>query len=125
MQQARDSAGTFGALGYKWLDHFKSDWFAVYLERNEGLIRPILMPKLGALPIKEVDLIALLSVLRSAEARGVIVSARRARAIAGQILAYATSTGRAKCNPARDLPGAMRPRPHVKHHAALILSQVG
>ena len=125
MQQVRETLDSFGQIAYEWLEHFKSDWSAVHYERNEGLIRRILVPKLGPLPIREVDITALLSVLRVAEASGILMSARRARTIASQVFDYAISTGRASANPARDLLGAMRPRPQTTHHAALQLEQVG
>src|SRR5688572_18867485 len=51
----RANAETFGAIAQEWLEHRKPDIAAVTHERNEGLVRRVLMPKLGDLPLREVD----------------------------------------------------------------------
>ncbi len=121
----RATAETFGAIAQEWLEHRKPDIAAVTHERNEGLIRRVLMPKLGDLPLREIDATLLLSALRVAEKKGLKMSARRARIIAGQIFAYALASGRGNANPARDVAKALTKKPATTHYAALSAEQIG
>ncbi len=124
-RKVQTAAETFGAMASEWLQHRKPDIAAVTHERNEGIVRRLLMPKLGALPMRAIDATALISALRAAEQKGIRMSARRARIIAGQIFGYAIATGRGATNPARDVTKALAKRPETTHHAALSVEQIG
>jgi integrase len=117
-------AETFGAVAAEWLDYHRPAWSEVHHERNAGLLRRVLYPKLEKLPLSGIDATALLQALKAAEGAGIAESARRARAIAAQIFDYAIGSGRATVNPARDLAKALR-KPEVRHFAALPVEQVG
>ena len=121
---AAAEAETFGTAAAEWLEYHRPAWSDVHHERNEGLLRRVLLPKLEKLPLTGIDAGALLRVLKAAEQAGIAESARRARAIAAQIFDYAIGTGRATVNPARDLSKALR-KPEVKHFAALRVEEVG
>lgn len=121
----RNEAETFAAIANDWLEHRKPDIAAVTHERNEGLARRILLPKLGRLPIRDIDATAMISALRAAEQKGLKMSARRARIIAMQIFGHAIATGRATSNPARDVTKALAKRPETTHYAALQAGQIG
>ena len=121
----RATAETFGAIAQEWLEHRKPDIAAVTHERNEGLVRRVLTPMLGDLPLREVDATLLLSALRAAEKKGLRMSARRARIIAGQIFGYALASGRGNANPARDVAKALTKKPVTTHHTALSAGQIG
>lgn len=73
---------------------------------------------IGNLPVAGVTAPALLAALRKLEQRGVVETAHRARALAGQVFRYAIATGRAQRNPAVDLAGALE-QPKVKHFASI------
>jgi hypothetical protein len=45
---------TFKAVSEEWLKPHKAGWSAHHHERNEGLLRRILWPDLGDLPIHEI-----------------------------------------------------------------------
>ena len=123
--QVRKAAGeTFSAVADEWLEYHRPTWSGVHHERNEGLLRRVLRPVLGQLPLREIDATAVLSALKAAENDGILESARRARAIAKQVFDYAIATGRASVNPARDLGKALR-KPEVEHFAALQADQIG
>lgn len=114
------SEQTFGVLAAEWLEHNKADWSSHHLERNTGLLRRYLLPILATLPIKSIDESLLFSVIKPIYDKGTKESARRARAIAGQIFSYAKATHRCKRNPAKDM--ADNPyfkRQPVKHFKAL------
>lgn len=125
-RNAQASAATFGALAQEWLDHNQSDWSAHHSERNAGLLRRILLPQLGNVPVTEISQPMLLAVVRKAYDGGTRESARRARAVAAQIFRFAIDTHRATSNPARDLAeSSLLKKPEVRHFAAIKADQLG
>jgi integrase len=64
-------------------------------------------PTLGALPIKNIDASAVLTVLRQVEARERYESARRLRSTIGTVFRYAIATARAQSDPTLALKGAL------------------
>ncbi len=94
---------TFGAIAREWVNHNKASWSANHLERNEGLIRRYLIPDLDRLPIQEIKENYLFSVLKPVYDKGRVESARRTRAIAGQIFSFGRATHRCTHNPAKDM----------------------
>jgi integrase len=125
-QNIERQQATFGAIAAEWLAHNKAEWSLHHHERNEGLLRRILLPKLENLPITDVSEPLLLSVLREHYDAGIKESARRARGVAQQIFAYAKDTHRATHNPARELVGSsVLKKPPVIPFAAIKATQVG
>ena len=124
--QSLASTSTFKAIGDEWLEHNKPHWGATHYERNEGLLRRLLYPALGLLPISSITEAALLHVLTKHYNAGIEESARRARGCASQIFAYAKATHRATTNPAKEIAeNVVLKRPKVKHFAALPQEDVG
>ena len=124
--QALASTSTFKAIGDEWLEHNKPHWSATHYERNEGLLRRLLYPTLGKLPISSISEAALLRVLTKHYNAGIEESARRARGCASQIFAYAKATHRVTANPAKEIAeNVVLKRPNVKHFAALPQEDVG
>ena len=119
-------ATTFGAVAAEWLEHNRSRWSAVHHERNQGLLRRILLPTLADLPVAQISREALMVPLKAAYTAGTIESARRARAVAAQVFAYAIESGHAERNPGLELArSTVLARVPVKHFAALQPEQVG
>jgi integrase len=117
---------TFEAIATEWLARNKPTWSGHHHERNEGLLRRILYPEIGALPVHEITEAILLGALRKAYDSGIQESARRARAVAQQVFQFAKDTHRASHNPARELVGSsVLKKPEVRHFAALKPDQVG
>jgi integrase len=117
---------TFGAIAQEWLARHQTLWSSHHLERNEGLLRRILLPSLGRLPIDQISEQMLLKPLLQAYESGTKESARRARAVAAQVFTYAKDTHRASHNPGRELAGSsLLRKPEVKHFSALQPPQVG
>jgi len=129
LEKARNverSQATFRAVATEWLAHHRPHWSPVHHERNEGLLRRILYPRLGDLPVDAITEPMLLNVLRNAYESGVKESARRARGVAAQVFGYAKDTHRATHNPARELArSSVLRKPDVRHFAALKAKQVG
>jgi integrase len=125
-QNVERGLATFEAVATEWLSRHRKDWSAHHYERNEGLLRRILFPHLGAMPVADITEPMLLKVLQRAYDSGIKESARRARAVAQQVFVYAKETHRATYNPARELAGStLLKKPSVVHFAALKPKQVG
>ena len=125
-QNVEKGEATFEVVANEWLGRNKTEWSGHHYERNEGLLRRILYPDLGALPVSSITEPMLLGVLKDAYDSGIKESARRARAVAQQVFGYAKDTHRATHNPARELAGSsVLAKPKVTPFAALKPKQVG
>lgn len=87
-------------------------------KKAEWIIKDLLNPHIGSLPVRKITAPDLLAALRRLESRGKHETARKTRQIASQIFRYAIATGRAERDPAADLRGALAPVV-VKNHAAI------
>ena len=116
--QAERAETTFGAVAAELLAKREREGLgAGSVQRERRLIEKD-MAGIAGLPVADVTAPALLAALRKLEKRGVIETAHRARTLAGQVFRYAIATGRAKCNPAADLAGALE-LPKVQHFASI------
>jgi integrase len=75
--------------------------------------------EIGTRPIAELKAPDILVPLRKAESRGRHETARRMRAVIGEVFRYAVATGRAENDPTGGLKGALT-TPTVQHRAAII-----
>ncbi len=112
------SANTFGAVAAELLakkrSEGKADQTLVKVEWLLGLART-----LDAKPIAQITAPNVLGVLRTVEARGRLETARRIRAVIGEVFRYAVATGRADADPTAALRGAIA-SPVVRSRAAII-----
>jgi integrase len=76
-------------------------------------------PNLGARPISAIEAPEVLQVLRRAEARDRLETARRLRSVIGSIFRFAVATGRASNDPTPALRGALV-APTVRPRAAIV-----
>ena len=116
--RAGQAATTFGAVGLEFLEKRAKEGLSPQSVKRERRLIEKDMASIRDLPIAEVTAPLLLDALRKLEKRGVIETAHRARAHAGQVFRYAIATGRAERNPAADLTGALE-QPKTTHLAAL------
>ncbi len=131
----RSQAQTFSMVADEWLEHGRTHpsprtgrgWSETHLERNKGLLRRVLTPRLGKLAIQEVTEDDLRSILEANYKAGTRESARRAAAIANQIFRYAKERGKfTGPNPAAELLSySTLAKPEVQHFAALGQKDVG
>lgn len=75
-------------------------------------------PLIGDRPIAAITAPELLAVLRTVEQKGHLETAKRLRAVIGEVFRYAVATGRATSDPTFALQGALT-APVVKHRAAI------
>jgi integrase len=123
---ARAAATTFRVVADEYMARNKPKWSGHHYERNEGLLRRILLDDLGDLPVDQIDRAMMLKPLEDYYDAGRKESARRARALAALVFEHAIDTHRASRNPARELERSslLAPVP-VKHHAAMERQHVG
>lgn len=76
-------------------------------------------PLLGPRPIAEITAPEVLAVLRFAESRGRLETARRMRAVIGEVFRFAIAIGKAEIDPTFALRGALA-MPKVQHRAAIV-----
>lgn len=114
---AERAASTFAALAAEYLATKEANLSAGTLARERRLAEQELAP-IAVLPVAEISTPALLGALRKIEARGVVETAHRARALADRVFRYAIITGKAERNPATDLKGALQ-SPKTQHFASI------
>ena len=129
-------AHSFSLVAADWITNNRSRWSDHHIERNEGLIRRVLNPKLRTLPIADISTPILNEALtdyQQTTAENVkrpdagIESTRRARDIASQIFRFAIAKGLAVSNPAEviDKGSDLFKKRKVKSFAALPQADVG
>ena len=125
LHKIAETEGTFASIMMQWLKRNQKEWSERNYQRHVGLLRLWLLPQLGALPIKAIDTVSVLSVLREIEAAGVLHTAHQALTTARMIFDFAISIGVLQFNPADRLHKALPRRPKAQHHPALAIDQVG
>jgi integrase len=117
--KASACANTFEIIAAEVVDRKRREAKA---DRTLGKIEWLLSlarPAIGARPIADITAAEILGVLRTVEARGRHETARRLRAVIGEVFRFAIATGRADTDPTYALKGALI-APTVKHRAAII-----
>lgn len=118
LARMNDHATTFELVAREWLEGNREGWGAQYFGLIEGTLSKDVFPKIGKLPIRSVEALHLLDVIRATEKRGASTVAVLIRQWAGQIFRYAILTGRATGDPSVALKGAVKRKP-VKHNPPL------
>lgn len=112
------SAMTFGAIADEFLAKARREGKAeATLTKKEWLIG-IARTDLGGRPIRDITAAEVLAPLRRVESAGNYETARRLRAVIGQVFRYAIATARADNDPTFGLRGALV-APTVSHRAAI------
>lgn len=91
-------------------------WVAWQRTKSPTHSKPVLralerdvFPRIGHLPITEIEPVTILPALRAVEHRGAVDTAHRIRGYLGMAFRYAVATGRAQRDPTADLRGALAP----------------
>jgi integrase len=116
--KANTEASTFDAIAAELLDKkLREEKSERTIEKARWLLS-LASPTLGPRPIGEITAPDILAVLRIAENRGRLESAKRLRETIGQVFRYAIATGRAEADPTAALRGAIA-SPNTQHRAAI------
>jgi integrase len=113
-----NAATTFKAVGEEYLEKASREGRAPVTIGKSRWLLSLMVPDLGALPVRDITPAQLLAALRKIEAKGHLETARRMRSLAGRIFRYAVATSRATADPSGLLRGALT-APTVKHHNAI------
>ncbi|QCI64576.1 tyrosine-type recombinase/integrase [Phreatobacter stygius] len=116
--RAVTNATTFKSIADELLAKKAREGKAARTLQKLNWLMGIANPAIGDRPISEITPPEVLAVLRGVEARERLESAKRLRAVIGEVVRYAIATGRATTDPTYALRGALR-TPTVKHRAAI------
>lgn len=112
------SANTFAAIADEFLAKVEREGKADATLTKKRWLLGMAKGDLGARPIVEISGAEILIPLRKVEGQGNYETARRLRAVIGQVFRYAIATARAENDPTFGLKGALT-APVVTHRAAL------
>ena len=115
------SGNTFRAVAKDWIDANKNQWIESHTERIQRSLDRDILPALGDRPIADITAAEVLAVVRKVEKRDALDQAKRALQRMTSIFALGVSSLRCPVNPARELRGALKKAPKVKHRASLAL----
>lgn len=110
---------SFETIAREWLENIRAKWTPIHHKDTLARFETHVFGEIGALPIKEVAPPLVLAMLRKVEARGTGETARKIRRACSQIFRYAIASGRCERDAAADVQDALKPKPPVKHVAAL------
>lgn len=111
-------ANSFEVIAREWFAKHKHSWAESHADKIIYRLEKDVFPWMGNRPIAEIKAPELLAVLRRAESRGALDTAKRIKQNCGQVFRYAVVTGRAERDPSQDLRGAIPPAKQ-NHFAAI------
>lgn len=114
----RNADNTFEKVAREWHGFNASGWSANHAQTVIRRLEQDVFPKIGGIPIKDINAPMLLDTLRDVEKRGAYEMARRALQYAGQVFRYGIVTGVADRDISADLKGALKPFKRG-HYAAM------
>ena len=115
---------TFESIARRWHDNEKSGWIEAHASRVLSRIERDVFPALGTKPLTKITAPDVLDVLRKVEERGALDISKRLRQSIGSVFQFAIAEGKATSNPAADVGKALKPRPKVKHFAAIKANEI-
>ncbi len=119
----QEGENTFERAARRWFElregKLNEKYHKQCLERLEQLV----FPMIGALPIAEITIPDIVSVIEKIGNRGTIETAKRMKQLIGQIFRYATQRGLCQHNPAADLRDIL-PSAQEKHHACIPVAEL-
>ncbi len=119
LSAASERSATFQALASELLNKKRREAKAERTIAKLEWLFSLATPTLGQRSIASITAPEILQVLRSVETRGRLETAKRLRAVIGEVFRYAVATGRAEADPTSALRGALT-TPVVRHRAAIV-----
>lgn len=115
------SGNTFRAVAADWIEANRNRWIESHVDRVQASLDRDILPALGDRPIADITAAEVLAVVRKVERRDALDQAKRVLQRLTSIFALGVSSLRCPANPARELGGALKKAPKVKHRASLPL----
>ncbi|MFA5593247.1 MAG: integrase arm-type DNA-binding domain-containing protein [Micavibrio sp.] len=122
-QRVLDANNTFKLIAEEWIEHNLGTWSKNHAGTVRHRLETDIYPKLGNMPMKDINAPMLLPVLRAIEKRGAHEIARRALQYLGQIFRFAIVTGRCEHDVTTALKGALKPFKRG-HYAAMDMNEL-
>jgi integrase len=113
------ASDTFAAMAAALIEKKRDEKKAEGTLRKLHWLLRLANPHLGPRPISVITPMEVLAVLKQVEGRGAFETAKRLRAVIGEVFRYAIAIGRAENDPTFALRGALT-TPPTKHRAAII-----
>lgn len=124
-REAKVAAGnSFETVAREWLENIRAKWTAGHYNDTLKRFQTYVFPEIGGLALDVIKAPLLLAMARKIEATGAIETAHKITRACGQVFRYGISAGRCENNPAADLRGALKPKPEVRHMAAIPASEL-
>lgn len=117
-------AETFEQVARRWHANESAGWVPAHAARVLSRMERDVFPEIGARTLDAIEPPDVLDLLRKVEARGALDISKRLRQSIGSVFRFAIAEGKARHNPAADVGQALKPRPKVKHFAALRASEL-
>ena len=117
-RKVADMSQTLSQTASEWLTVRMKDRDEDYLQTIRFRLNKYVLPVLGTLPLTKITSGHILQICRSIEATGHDETAKRVKAVIGQIYRYAIAAGYTDSDPTSALLGALRPR-NNKHYATI------
>jgi integrase len=115
--RVESAANSFEVIAREWFGKFSPNWAETHSQKIIRRLEADVFPWIGNQPVNEIKAMEILAVVSRIHKRGALDTAHRAKQNIGQVMRYATVTGRAERDPTVDLRGAL-PTPEKKHYAA-------
>lgn len=115
----------FEEVARDWWERYMLQGDKDYAEESWRRLEREVMPRLGNKPLKKIDAPMILTILRTIERRGTLVTARKIKSHVSQIMRYGIACGHIYTNPARDLGWAMTPHKQKPRAAITDPRQIG
>ncbi|TCP16195.1 tyrosine-type recombinase/integrase [Simplicispira metamorpha] len=111
---------TFEATAREWIELHRPRWSDAHHARELRNLEKDLLPYIGSRPVREIEPVELLAVVRRVEDRGALVAASRVLSTARSVFLYAVATARASREITGDLKRALKP--HTKKNLPAIVT---
>lgn len=118
-----NAGNTFEKLAREWHEHNCNGWSENHARTVMRRLEADIFPKIGFMPIKDINAPILLDCVRAIEKREAFEMARRSLQYCGQIFRYAIVTGRGERDISSDLKGALKPFKRG-HYAAMDIKEL-
>ncbi|WP_342066244.1 tyrosine-type recombinase/integrase [Achromobacter kerstersii] len=122
IRQVSEAKNTFELVAKEWLQ--TKDWQMITKQRRLDMMNRVVFPKIGAMPVRDVTPVHVLSILQDTVKRGAPSVAAEARRTMSAVFEFAVATLRAETDPVWPVRKAI-PANKTQHKTALTVEQIG
>ena len=116
LSQRQSLDNTFNSVAKQWHDVWKCDKTPEHAKRVWSRLDANIIPDLGAMPISDISVTLLKTVLKKVETRGALSMTKRVLNTCSQVFSYAINEELIELNPAKNIDAKIAFKPHVEKH---------